>query len=196
MTPAARAGADMCLRAGPFGGAGGWAALARLHAAAFTTPRPWSAGEIEALAAMPGAVLIRALPGGAPRPPAHPADTLVQADPAGFVLGRLVADEAELLTLAVHPDARRQGLGRGLVVALAQALADRGGRRLLLEVAADNGAAIALYDRLGFARIGRRPGYYLAAGGGRCDALLMAQMLAVPADVATAAPVDVSDQRP
>jgi len=87
----------------------------------------------------------------------------------GFILVRQAAGEAEILTLAVAPAARRRGLGRALVN---QALASLDHADLFLEVAADNAAAIALYEGAGFAAVGRRRGYY-ARPEGRADALVL-----------------------
>ncbi len=87
----------------------------------------------------------------------------------GFILVREAAGEAEILTLAVAPRARRQGLGRTLVDA---AIARLGSADLFLEVAADNIAAIALYQQNGFTQAGVRRGYY-ARPGGAVDALLL-----------------------
>ncbi|MDZ4062926.1 MAG: GNAT family N-acetyltransferase, partial [Brevundimonas sp.] len=94
--------------------------------------------------------------------------------PQGFILIRSVADEAEILTLAVDPGARRQGLGARLVREGAAAAAARGAARLFLEVADDNPAALALYAGAGFTEAGRRPGYYARPDGGRQDALILA----------------------
>lgn len=131
--------------------------LARLHAASFTTPRPWSAAEFAGLLASAGSFLIR--------------------DPDGFALARAVADEAEVLTLAVAPAARRQGIGRRLLAGLLAEAAARGCRSVFLEVAADNAAALALYRRAGFTVAGRRPAYYAAPDGRRIDALVLARPL-------------------
>jgi len=87
----------------------------------------------------------------------------VEERPAGFALTRTVLDEAELLLIAVRPDARRTGVGAALlraVIADAQAV---GAVRLHLEVRAGNPAA-TLYQRHGFARIGVRAGYYRGGG--------------------------------
>ena len=86
----------------------------------------------------------------------------------GFILVRAAGGEAEILTLAVEPSARRRGLGRAL---LDQALAATAGSPLFLEVAADNAVARALYGAAGFTECGRRTGYY---GAGR-DALVLRQ---------------------
>ena len=68
--------------------------------------------------------------------------------------------EADVMNVAVAPAFRRQGIGEGLMVALMDALRDKGMESLTLEVRASNSSAIALYDRLGFTEVGRRPNYY------------------------------------
>ncbi len=90
-----------------------------------------------------------------------------------FCLVRLVAGEADILTLATAPGARRRGLGGVLLRTAAQQLAALGAERMTLDVACDNTAALALYHRLGFAQDGRRKGYYLRRDGQRADALLL-----------------------
>lgn len=84
----------------------------------------------------------------------------------GHALGQHVVGETEVLELAVHPDARRQGLGRALLRALAPP-----GTEAYLEVRASNASAIALYLSEGFAKTGVRRGYYQDGE----DALLMAR---------------------
>ena len=129
--------------------------LAEIHGAAFD--RPWSAGEIAALLESPGTLVLR--PAG---------------DQKGFVMLRALAGEAEILTLAVAPEGRRRGLaGLLMQAAIVQALA-REARFLFLEVAADNGPALGLYEGLGFETVGRRRGYYdRGAASSRIDALVM-----------------------
>jgi ribosomal-protein-alanine N-acetyltransferase len=92
---------------------------------------------------------------------------------SGFVLTRWVADEAELLLIAVHASRRQQGLGRALYEAFERAARAAGIRVVHLEVAEDNAPARALYAQLGFALVGRRPKYY----AGRVDALLLSKEL-------------------
>lgn len=133
--------------------------LAAIHAACFTdAPRPWSAAEITALAAAPGGFLIE--------------------QPGGFVLGRALAGEAELLTIAVAPEARRQGLGTALLAAFTAAAAARGAETAFLEVAADNAPALALYLGAGWHETGRRRGYYRPRAAPPIDALVLARSLA------------------
>lgn len=128
--------------------------LAAIHARCFTRPRPWSAAEFAALLDSPRAFLL--------------------TRPRGFLLGQTVADEAELLTLAVAPDARRRGIARDLVAEFAATSRARGAAQAFLEVAADNAAAQALYHAAGWRESGRRRRYY----GPDLDALVMTLRLA------------------
>jgi ribosomal-protein-alanine N-acetyltransferase len=75
-------------------------------------------------------------------------------------MGRVAAEEAEVLTLAVHPAARRGGIGAALMRGLMAESARRGGRDVFLEVSAGNEAARALYAGLGAAEAGWRRRYY------------------------------------
>ena len=131
--------------------------LAALHETAFVTPRPWWADEFAGFLADPACDLV----------------TL----PGGFALIRTVADEAELLTIAVAPDHRRKGIATGLLSHGMTRANARGAITLFLEVAADNAGAIAFYEKAGFARTGRRREYYTCRDGTRVDALLMARDL-------------------
>ncbi len=133
-------------------------AMAAIHAACFPPCERWDAGSLGVLAAQPGAAAL--------------------IDPeGGFVLLRLAADEAEILTLAVLPALRRRGRGRALLRAAAALARARGARALFLEVAGDSPAALALYDSEGFREVGRRAGYY-AHGA---DALVLRRALDVRA---------------
>jgi ribosomal-protein-alanine N-acetyltransferase len=89
------------------------------------------------------------------------------------VLARVAAGEAEILTLAVVPGARRRGLGAALMQAALARAAEAGAREMFLEVAEGNEAARRLYGALGFAGVGRRPRYY---SDGR-DALVLRRSL-------------------
>lgn len=95
---------------------------------------------------------------------------LDQEAAAGFFLSRTGFEEEELLLLGVAPQYRRLGLGRALLDWLERDAAARGATRLLLEMREGNPAE-HLYRGFGFARIGRRPNYYRAPGGGRIDAI-------------------------
>ncbi|MFA5900799.1 MAG: GNAT family N-acetyltransferase [Hyphomicrobium sp.] len=92
---------------------------------------------------------------------------------AGFIIGRIAADEAELLTVGVAPEWQRRGIGRRMVEGLARAARRAEVKRLFLEVAADNEAAGALYSSLGFIPTGGRKGYYQRPGGVSVDAYIL-----------------------
>lgn len=79
---------------------------------------------------------------------------------AGYIGSQSVLDGADIMNVAVHPDYRRQGIGRDLVLALVSALQENGIRFLMLEVRQSNAPAIALYEKLGFQQVGMRPNYY------------------------------------
>lgn len=117
------------------------AQAARIHAAAFPPAEAWGEDAISLLLGLPGSY-------------AHHIPEI------GFVLSRVAADEAEILTLAVMPEA--QGRGHGavlLIMAMTGALA-RGARSMFLEVSTTNIPALRLYTTSGFAEVGRRPRYY------------------------------------
>lgn len=131
--------------------------MAALHASCFTMPRPWTEAEFAELLANPMSFAL--------------------GPPGGMLLGRVVAGEAELLTLAVAPDQRRRGLGAELVRAFLQEATRRGADSAFLEVAAGNDPARALYAAAGFAPAGIRRGYYQRPDGGREDALILVRSL-------------------
>ncbi len=133
------------------------AVLALIHASAFAPASRWGAEAMALQLSLPGA-FGHVDPGG------------------GFVLARVVLDEAEILTLAVVPERRRQGLGAGLLRRAMRTAAARGAASMVLEVAADNAAARALYARHGFEHVGRRRRYY----PGGADALILRAPLSPP----------------
>lgn len=136
--------------AGPVIGLGGahmGALLAALHRTAFPPAECWDAAAMEAVLAMPGVLVGLGRMGDEPVPD-------------GFIIGRVAADEAEILTLAVAGPARRRGMGRALLDWMEGQVAARGAARLILEVSAANAAAQALYRGVGFSEIGRRRAYY------------------------------------
>jgi len=83
----------------------------------------------------------------------------------GLIILRAVADQSEIITLAVTPTQRRSGVARQLVSAACEMLTQQGVAVVFLEVAEDNIAAIELYRTSGFVPIGRRSAYYKRAGG-------------------------------
>lgn len=127
--------------------------MAALHAACFNRPPPWDATAIAAVLDTRG--------------------SFVLDRPQGFLIGRVIADEAELLTLAVDPPARRQGVARALCDEFARHAAKQGAVTAFLEVASDNLPAQALYAGLGWQGCGRRRDYY-APG---VDALVLRRVL-------------------
>jgi ribosomal-protein-alanine N-acetyltransferase len=94
-------------------------------------------------------------------------------DPAGVLVGRAIAGEAEILTVGVAPWARRQGVAKALMAAAIGAARNAGAADMFLEVDVDNGSAVALYESLGFVRSGLRKGYYDRGADGRADAHVM-----------------------
>lgn len=131
--------------------------LAALHAKCFETPRPWRANEFASLLAAKGVFL-------------HTTD-------AGFVLGRVIIDETELLTLAVDPAHQRQGHGHALLAAFETDAASRKAKTAFLEVAEDNIAARALYRAAGYSESGRRPAYYRPPQGAKINAIILRKPL-------------------
>lgn len=117
------------------------AELAALHRRCFPAhPRPWSEAEFGELVQNPLNFLL--------------------TRPQGFLLGRVVADEAELLTLAVAPEHRRQGIAASLLREFSLTLRQCGAHEAFLEVASDNAPAIAVYASDGWIQVGSRHGYY------------------------------------
>ena len=136
-------------------------ALAEIHEAARRQDEsPWSAAAMAALLDSPGAFA-----------------EIAEDAAGGFALARAIAGEAEILTIAVRPEARRQGLGRALMRAVAIRALAAGAERMTLETAADNAAALALYEGMGFARVGRRRAYYRRVGAPAMDAVILAAAL-------------------
>ena len=78
----------------------------------------------------------------------------------GYVGSQSVLGWADMMNLAVHPDYRRRGIAEQLVIQLEAGLKKNEVTCLTLEVRASNAPAIALYQKLGFTEVGRRPGYY------------------------------------
>lgn len=130
-------------------------AMASAHAQAFDTP--WDEMDFEDL--LEGAGIFGFV--------------VRDEDPAGVLVCRTVAGEAEILTVAVAPWARRRGVGQALMVAAIGVAREAGAGEMFLEVDVANAGAVALYERLGFARAGLRKAYYDRGANGRADALVM-----------------------
>ena len=88
----------------------------------------------------------------------------------GYILGRWVLDEMEIINLAVHPGQRRKGIASKLLTEFIRMFEAKGTRRIFLEVRERNVAAIMLYKKFGFVQAGTRKGYYTDTGE---DALIM-----------------------
>lgn len=136
-------------------------AIAKLHAASFR--RGWSDGEFERLLLERNVVAHRATRGRA-------------ID--GFIISRIAAGEAEILSVAVSPASRGRGLARTLLNLHLRRLAGLGARTVFLEVNEANVPACRLYARAGFREVGRRAGYYRDAGGNAATALVLRRDLA------------------
>ena len=132
------------------------AAIAALHAASFR--RGWSEQEIEGLLVDRHVIAHRAMIGG----------KLI-----GFIMSRLVEDEAEILSIAIAGSRQRRGLARKLLNLHLRRLAAFSTRTMFLEVDEHNEPAMRLYDRAGFHEISRRPNYYQSAGTNHATALVL-----------------------
>ncbi|MBS0524953.1 MAG: GNAT family N-acetyltransferase [Proteobacteria bacterium] len=123
--------------------------------------RPWTRQEMAELLATPasGGLILR-----------------IDGQDAGVVLWRTIADEAELLTLAVSAEHRRRGVGRALVNEVIEHSRRQGARQLFLEVGVDNPGARSLYAQAGFVEVGGRAAYYRRPTG-FADALVLRRTL-------------------
>lgn len=136
---------------------------AAIHASAFA--RSWSAGEFATLLSSGSTLGSAAL---------DPATGRMR----GFAISRLAADEAEILTIAVDRAWRGRGVGRDLLREHLSRATLSGARAMFLEVDRANAAAIALYARFGFLKVGQREGYYRQPDGEPATALVMRKDLA------------------
>ena len=134
-------------------------AMEAIHATAFSARDAWSRDVFSLQLTMPGIVALL-----------YPLK--------GLLVARVVADEAEILTLAVTPTARRRGVATALLNAAAHQVAAMGARAFFLEVSVRNDAARSLYARAGFQEKGRRAQYY----SDRSDALVLRLDLECPSD--------------
>ena len=130
--------------------------LAQLHGASFH--RGWGEGEFERMIAERNTLVHRLRLG---------------RKIVGFAASRMGADEAEILSIAIDAGYRGRGFSRDLLITHLGHLAGRGVRRMFLEVEENNAPARRLYERAGFAVVGRRERYYHAPDGEQLNALLM-----------------------
>jgi len=132
-------------------------AMADIHNQAFTRERPWTSEEFTLLIGQP--------------------NTRSLSLNRSFAVGRLILGELEILTLACAPSHQRQGNAFALLSELLAIASKEGGHSAFLEMAADNLAAKALYNKLEFELVGRRSDYYKRKDGIRCDALVLRKRL-------------------
>ena len=130
--------------------------LAQLHAASFH--RGWGEGEFEGMLTERNTLVHR---------------QRIGRKIVGFAVSRMAADEAEILSIAVDANNRGRGLSRTLLLTHLGHLAGRGVRTVFLEVEENNQAARRLYDRTGFAVVGRRERYYREPSGEQLNAVVM-----------------------
>lgn len=124
--------------------------IANLHKACFPH-RPWGADEFRDL---------------------KKSGCEIVASENGFIVWRTVCDEAELITIGVHPDARSTGIASAMIAIMENEVRKAGATKIFLEVSAKNAPAIALYKKLGFVQNGLRPKYYDGI-----DAILMVKQV-------------------
>ena len=132
------------------------AAIAALHGVSFR--RGWSELEVEGLLLDRYVIAHRAI---------------MSTKLAGFIMSRLVEDEAEILSVAVAGRQRGRGLARKLLNLHLRRLAGLGARAVFLEVDEHNDPAIHLYHRAGFSEVSRRANYYPDPGGKAAAALVL-----------------------
>jgi ribosomal protein S18 acetylase RimI-like enzyme len=104
---------------------------------------------------------------------------LADGECGGFVLVRTAGGEAEILTLAVAPAARRRGIGSALISAACRHAQEMGAAAMFLEVSRTNEPAKALYTRLGFREVGLRKGLLRRSPAGVMKMLLSAVQTSV-----------------
>ncbi|MHA7898440.1 MAG: GNAT family N-acetyltransferase [Henriciella sp.] len=139
------------------------AAMSALHAVTFRPEETWSEATFDALLAQETTLAI---------------GLIQDEDLFAMLVAQMVTGDAEILTLATHPAARRRGYAAGLLTHCEQNGSVGSLERWLLDVAADNHSAIDFYEKLGFRRDGRRANYYKRLEGDRVDAILMSKRLA------------------
>jgi ribosomal-protein-alanine N-acetyltransferase len=127
--------------------------MAGVHAAAYRMDRPWSLAEFASLT--------------------DSLHVIALGDARAILVARIIADEAEVLTIATHPDHRRAGLARDLLARFHAMARARGAVTAFLEVASDNSAALPLYQAAGYRPMGQRRAYYARPAGPAADALIL-----------------------
>ena len=133
------------------------AEMAQLHHAEPTGQRAWSEAEFSAMLSASNALSVTC--------------------DAGFAVGQIILDEAELFLIMTKPEYRKQGLGHRLLATFEQQVFQNAVRRIILEVADTNTAARALYSTNGYQQIAVRKNYYTFPNGSHADALVMENYL-------------------
>ena len=133
------------------------AEMAQLHRAEPTGQRAWSEAEFSAMLSASNAVSVTC--------------------DAGFAVGQVILDEAELFLIMTKPEYRKQGVGHRILAAFEQQAFQNAVRRIILEVADTNAAAQALYCANGYQQIAVRKNYYTFPDGSHADAIVMEKYL-------------------
>ena len=133
------------------------AEMAELHRAEPTGQRAWSETEFFAMLSASNAVSVTC--------------------DAGFAVGQVIVDEAELFLIMTKPEHRKQGVGHRILATFEQQAFQNAVRRIILEVADTNEAARALYSANGYQQIAVRKNYYTFPNGSHADAIVMEKHL-------------------
>ena len=131
--------------------------MAELHRAEPTGQRAWSEAEFSAMLSASNALSVTC--------------------DAGFALGQVIVDEAELFLIMTKPEHRKQGIGHHILATFEQQAFQNAVRRIILEVADTNEAARALYSANGYQQIAVRKNYYTFPDGSHADAIVMEKYL-------------------
>ena len=131
--------------------------MAELHRAEPTGQRAWSETEFSAMLSASNAVSVTC--------------------DAGFAVGQVIVDEAELFLIMTKPEHRKQGVGHRILALFEQQAFQNTVRRIILEVADTNAAARALYSANGYQQIAVRKNYYTFPNGSHADAIVMEKHL-------------------
>ena len=133
------------------------AEMAELHRAEPTGQRAWSEAEFSAMMSASNALSVTC--------------------DAGFAVGQVILDEAELFLIMTKPEHRKQGVGHRILATFEQQAFQNAVRRIILEVADTNAAARALYSVNGYQQIAVRKNYYTFPNGSHADAIVMEKHL-------------------
>ena len=133
------------------------AEMAELHRAEPTGQRAWSETEFSAMLSASNAVSVTC--------------------DAGFAVGQVIVEEAELFLIMTKPEHRKQGVGHRILATFEQQAFQNAVRRIILEVADTNTAARALYSANGYQQIAVRKNYYTFPNGSHADAIVMEKHL-------------------